>query len=177
MFQKQKVYLFGSRKLLTVCVLCLTFYIPLFAQTEHSWKVVSSGGTNATSGTLKLRGTVGQTAAAVSTSGTLNLNAGFWQDFGASSGCCIGIKGDFNGDGRENTLLDLNFLVNDIFRTGPSALCPEETDINGDGRLATLLDLNFLVNDIFRTGPSPGPCAANLASIAPLQPPSGEKKD
>jgi len=63
--------------------------------------------------------------------------------------------GDLNDDGAASTILDLNFLVNDIFRGGPSASVPESADLNGDGSPATILDLNFMVNDIFRGGPSP----------------------
>ncbi|HEX2896551.1 MAG TPA: integrin alpha [candidate division Zixibacteria bacterium] len=72
--------------------------------------------------------------------------------------CCLGNRGDFNGDGNNSTLLDLNYLVNDIFRGGPSAACAVEADLNDDSNSGTLLDLNFLVNDIFRGGPSAGAC-------------------
>lgn len=75
-----------------------------------------------------------------------------------SSTCCVGIRGDFNNDGMDATVLDLNYLVNDIFRGGPSAVCSEEADLNGDGNPSTILDLNYLVNDIFRGGPSPLSC-------------------
>lgn len=128
-----------------------------FAQPQLPWKVVSSGGTDATSGSMKLRGTVGQTSTVMSTAGSLNLNAGFWQNFGGG-GCCVGNRGDLNGDGSDNTILDLNYIVNDIFRGGPSSPCPGEADLNGDGNPSTILDLNFIVNDIFRGGPAPGAC-------------------
>jgi len=75
-----------------------------------------------------------------------------------SSTCCIGSCGDLNNDGAEATILDLNFLVNDIFRGGPSAVCSEEADLNSDGQSSTILDLNYLVNDIFRGGPTPPAC-------------------
>ncbi|HEX2897995.1 MAG TPA: VCBS repeat-containing protein, partial [candidate division Zixibacteria bacterium] len=75
-----------------------------------------------------------------------------------SSACCVGIRGDFNNDGMDATVLDLNFLVNDIFRGGPSPVCSDEADLNGDGNPSTILDLNYLVNDIFRGGPSPLGC-------------------
>lgn len=75
-----------------------------------------------------------------------------------SSTCCVGIRGDFNNDGQDATVQDLNFLVNDMFRGGPSAVCAHEADVNGDGNPSTILDLNYLVNDIFRGGPSPIGC-------------------
>ncbi len=75
------------------------------------------------------------------------------------SSCCIGSRGDFNGDnGASANILDLNYLVNDIFRSGPDSPCSAEADVNGDGRASTILDLNYLVNDIFRSGPDMPVC-------------------
>ena len=73
--------------------------------------------------------------------------------------CCIGIRGDVNGDGRVNPdILDLNFLVNRIFRAGTRPGCPKEADMNSNGTSADIVDLNFLVNRIFRGGLLPGVC-------------------
>jgi hypothetical protein len=72
--------------------------------------------------------------------------------------CCLGGRGDCNYDGANSNILDLTFLVDRIFRGGPSALCPEEADCNSDGTTSNILDLTFLVDRIFRGGPAPGPC-------------------
>ena len=72
--------------------------------------------------------------------------------------CCIGIRGDVNSDGADADILDLNYLVNRIFRGGPKPRCPKEADVNSNGMSADIVDLNFLVNRIFRIGPPPGPC-------------------
>ncbi|HEX2897677.1 MAG TPA: hypothetical protein VHP63_06475, partial [candidate division Zixibacteria bacterium] len=72
--------------------------------------------------------------------------------------CCVSPRGDVNGDGSNANILDLNYLVNRIFRGGPAASCPEEADCNSDGTPSNILDLNFLVNRIFRGGALPGPC-------------------
>jgi hypothetical protein len=126
---------------------------------ELPWKVISGGGTDATSGAMRLRGTVGQTATNFSAAGALELNAGFWQNFNfGGGGCCIGIRGDADGNGTDNTVLDLTYIINDIFRGGPPSPCPEESDLDGDGSPATVLDLTFIINDIYRGGPAPGPC-------------------
>jgi len=143
---------------LAILSIILISSIDAYSQPQLPWKVVSSGGTDATSGSMKLRGTVGQTSTIASTAGSLNLNAGFWQNFAGAEGCCVGIRGDLNGDGNDNTILDLNYIVNDIFRGGPASTCPGEADLNGDGNPSTILDLNFIVNDIFRGGPTPGAC-------------------
>ncbi len=63
--------------------------------------------------------------------------------------------GDLNDDGVANAILDLNFMVNDIFRGGPSPAVPESADLDGNGVPAAIFDLNLMVNDIFRGGPSP----------------------
>jgi hypothetical protein len=78
--------------------------------------------------------------------------------FVITGSCCIGIRGDLDGNGSDATILDLNFLVNKIFRAGPPPACREEGDVDGNGTSATILDLNYLVNKIFRLGPLPGPC-------------------
>lgn len=72
--------------------------------------------------------------------------------------CCIGLRGDFDGDGNNATTLDLNYLVDDMFRGGPASPCPEEADINNDGRISTILDLTFLVDVIYRGGAAPDSC-------------------
>jgi len=73
--------------------------------------------------------------------------------------CCEGIRGDLNSDSADSNILDLNFLVNYIFRgSGDPGVCPEESDVDGDGNPANILDLNFMVNRIFRGGPDPQAC-------------------
>lgn len=72
--------------------------------------------------------------------------------------CCISPKGDVNNDGANANILDLNYVVNRIFRGGAPAACASEADVNSDGTSSNILDLNFLVNRIFRSGPSPGAC-------------------
>jgi len=71
---------------------------------------------------------------------------------------CTGNRGDLNGDGVDANILDLTFLVDRIFRGGPSAVCDEEADLNSDGTPSNILDLTFLVDFIFRGGTAPGPC-------------------
>lgn len=72
--------------------------------------------------------------------------------------CCVGIRGDFNGDGNDGNIIDLNFCVNRIFRGGPMPTCLKEGDVNGDTNSTNIIDLNYLVNRIFRGGPLPVGC-------------------
>jgi hypothetical protein len=73
--------------------------------------------------------------------------------------CCIGIRGDLNGDGDNADIIDLTFLVDFIFRgSGNPGGCPDESDVNSDGDPANILDLTFLVDRVFRGGPAPELC-------------------
>jgi len=72
--------------------------------------------------------------------------------------CCVGTRGDFNGDAADANILDLTYLVDRIFRGGPASPCPIEADINSDSTPSNILDLTFLVDRIFRGGLPPGPC-------------------
>ena len=72
--------------------------------------------------------------------------------------CCDGVRGDVNDDGTDANILDLTFLVDRIFRSGPPAICTEEADVNSDGTSSNILDLTFLVDRIFRGGLAPGAC-------------------
>ena len=68
------------------------------------------------------------------------------------------IRGDFDGNGTDADILDLTYLIDDIFRGGLDSPCGIEADINSDGTPSTVLDLTYLVDAIFRGGPEPGPC-------------------
>ncbi len=81
---------------------------------------------------------------------------------GNASGSLVGtvkyipfICGDIDNNGTASTILDLNFLVNRIFRNGPLPTILQAADLDGSGGLPGILDLNFLVNKIFRNGPLP----------------------
>jgi len=63
------------------------------------------------------------------------------------------ICGDLNGDSFAANILDLNFQVTRIFRSGPLPVYPEAADVNCDGSNGNILDLNTIINRIFRNGP------------------------
>jgi hypothetical protein len=71
---------------------------------------------------------------------------------------CPRICGDINCDGNANDIIDLTYLVDFIFRGGPSPDIPASADLNGDGSAANILDLTILVDYIFRLGPMPAAC-------------------
>ena len=68
------------------------------------------------------------------------------------------IRGELDGDSDDTTVIDLNYMVDFMFRGGPAPPCPVEADLNFDGQFATILDLTFIIDDLYRGGPSPGNC-------------------
>jgi uncharacterized Ntn-hydrolase superfamily protein len=63
--------------------------------------------------------------------------------------------GDLNIDFQPYNILDLNFLVNYIFRGGTLPSILDAADLDGSGGNPNILDLNILVNYIFRSGNAP----------------------
>ncbi len=80
------------------------------------------------------------------------------KDFDYVEICCTGARGDLNVDGTNANILDLTFMVDRVFRAGPSSVCPNEADVNADSTSEDILDLTYLVDRIFRGGPLPPPC-------------------
>lgn len=79
--------------------------------------------------------------------------------------CCVGLRGDANGDGTAANIIDLIFLVDFIFRgSGDPGLCFEASDVNGDVDLGSpnILDLIYLIDFIFRGAPQPLDCQQTL---------------
>jgi len=127
---------------------------------EDSIKVgkhlIAAGGGSSGTTEFGFQGSIGQTGIGRSLAGTYQVFSGFWQ--GLPQGCCVGVTGDLNFDGISNTILDLNFLVSQIFRGGLDPLCLNEGDLDGNGIPSQVLDLNVMVNKIFRGGPDPAAC-------------------
>lgn len=68
--------------------------------------------------------------------------------------CCIGTRGDFNGDGVDLDIVDLVCAIDLLFGSGCDIFCPSESDPNGDGLITDIVDLTFMVEVMF--GSSPG---------------------
>ncbi len=80
----------------------------------------------------------------------VSANSSVTVDVPMNSGIC----GDIDGNGQFQAILELNYLVNKIFRGGPPPPILQAADVNGSGTV-TILDLNYMVNFIFRNGPDP----------------------
>ncbi len=125
---------------------------------QINWQVISGGGVAASSANYIMSGTIGQTAAGPSSSASYALNAGFWQNFASSGGCCIGTRGNVDGDASDVVdISDIIYLVDYSFGGGPAPGCSEEADVNGDGVL-DISDLIYLVDYSFSSGAAPVAC-------------------
>ncbi len=75
-----------------------------------------------------------------------------------SATCCIGDRGDVNGDGVNADPIDLANLVDYLFAGGVAPACDEEADLDGNGSGATPIDLAYLVDFLFTGGIAPVAC-------------------
>jgi hypothetical protein len=72
--------------------------------------------------------------------------------------CCLGGRGNVNGDAEDLVnVSDLSFLIDFLFRGGISSACPVESDINDSGRI-DVSDLSLLIDFLFRGGPALPSC-------------------
>jgi len=146
-------------------VFCLIILFMLILQSEslaqNSVKVgrsvIAGGGSKSTTSIYRSSGTIGQASTGRATTTRYKLGSGFWS--GPFSGsCCIGTTGDLNADGRPNTVLDLTFIIDKIFRGGSDPVCVFEGDLDGDGAPLRIQDLTVMIDFIFRGGDSPVAC-------------------
>ena len=68
---------------------------------------------------------------------------------GCDLSCCVGDRGDLNGDGTDANILDLTFAVDRLFRVGLASACLESAYVAYDGTPHNILDLSFLLYSIF----------------------------
>lgn len=72
--------------------------------------------------------------------------------------CCIGIRGNADNDPLNDiNVADLIFLVDFLFKGGPSPECEEEANADGIG-IINVADLSYLVDYVFRGGSAPPAC-------------------
>ncbi len=77
-----------------------------------------------------------------------------------STGCCIGDRGNINGDAADEVdISDLTYLVDYLFGGGPAPPCIEEGNVNSSpDEQIDISDLTFIVDYLFGGGPAPGVC-------------------
>ncbi|NOY88233.1 MAG: hypothetical protein GXO93_02430, partial [FCB group bacterium] len=95
---------------------------------------------------------------------TLNSYQGTYQGSGdifvtkLSSGCCVGIRGNVDGDPDDKVnVADVIYIANYAFAGGNPPVCNDEADINGDGSV-NIADVTYLANYAFANGPAPVAC-------------------
>lgn len=75
-------------------------------------------------------------------------------------GCCVGIRGNFDGDvGESVNIADLTGLIAFLFGGGPGPACWDEGNVDGDaGGAINIVDLTHLVGYLFGGGDAPAAC-------------------
>ena len=85
-----------------------------------------------------------------------------WYEHGDSTkgGCCVGIRGNVNGDpGELVDIADLLYLTDYMFTEGQEPPCMSEAAVTGDPNDdVDISDLVWLVDYMFTGGPEPWPC-------------------
>ena len=123
------------------------------------WQSLSGGGITLTDNDYTLRGTLGQTATRYVAGGGHMLENGFWSRAWSEGPCCIGIRGNADGDHNESIDVgDVTQLINyALSLTGPPPSCWEEGNVDGIG-LIDISDITYLVNFMWSEGPAPPAC-------------------
>lgn len=125
-----------------------------------SWHLASGGATSGSSPRLRLQASFGQFTAGPAAGPSLNVNAGFWQEFTVFT-CCSGRVGNIDLVGeypQDVDSSDLGFMVEFLFPV-PGAYdlpCQTEADLDrsGNGHPGSIdsTDLGLLVNYLFLNG-------------------------
>lgn len=74
--------------------------------------------------------------------------------------CCIGIRGNVNGDPNDPcNIVDQTYLIDYLFGGGRPPPCQEEGNVNGDPEeKVNINDLTYLIGYLFGGGPAPPAC-------------------
>jgi hypothetical protein len=76
----------------------------------------------------------------------------------SSSQCCIGIRGNVDGDAADLiNVSDMTYLIAFLFSGGAPPPCFEEGDVNAD-EVINISDMTYLVAYLFSGGPAPAAC-------------------
>lgn len=82
------------------------------------------------------------------------------------SKCCLGMRGNVNGDGENCNVADLSCLVDYLFRGGPALCCPQEANVDGSPNdEINIADLTYLVDYLFKGGDEPFACGSYTATM------------
>lgn len=128
------------------------------AQTLTTLESSLNGGgvTAATSGVWSMGGSVGQSVAGNSTTGTWELISGFWTQSESSTPppCAVVKTGDVNVS-TTLTSADIIYLVNYVFKSLAAPLpCAAAGDVNCSGSV-TSADIIYMVNHVFKSQAAP----------------------
>jgi PKD repeat protein len=85
----------------------------------------------------------------------VRANGGVWSVFSETYSFFPHLCGDMNGDCK-TSVLDVVYLINRLFISGPDPVCILSADVNSDGQL-NVSDVVYLINYLFLIPPGPPP--------------------
>lgn len=148
-------------------VLSLLLTGAVAGEEEIDWQVISSGGTDGSSASFSLAGTVSQTAVGFGSSASFRLSHGFWQQIGAGGPCDAEI-----GDADESGGIDIDDVVYLIAYIFSGGLPPVPYAVaSGDATCECVVDIDdvvYLIAYIFSGGPPPCSCEEWVALCGSL---------
>ena len=117
---------------------------------DIDWQVISSGGTNGSSASYTVFGTIGQTTVGTGSSLSFRISHGYWQSLeDTEPGTC----GDVEASGGID-IDDIGYLISYAFQGGPEPIPVESGDVNcSDG--TDINDSVYLVSYLFQGGYAP----------------------
>ncbi|UCE23153.1 MAG: M6 family metalloprotease domain-containing protein [Candidatus Zixiibacteriota bacterium] len=72
------------------------------------------------------------------------------------SGSCCNLRGDLDGN-EQVDVLDIDFFIEYLYRSGPAPDCEEEADVDGSGQV-DVLDIDGFIDWLYRGSDPPVPC-------------------
>ncbi len=69
---------------------------------------------------------------------------------------CCELRGDLD-DNQQVDVLDLDYFIDWLYRTGPAPDCEEEANVDGNSQV-DILDIDYFIDWLYRDGPDLVPC-------------------
>ena len=149
---------YGERLVLFCALAMAVLSGRLFGQDYELWSTIDGGGaTFSTGGGYELGGTIGQPDVGILAAGDYFLVGGFWGLSLIVDSDLEFLRGDANGDGVINPLVEAIFLLAFGFQNGPPPPCLEAAETDGDGVLNALVEAIYILAFGFQNGPPPPP--------------------
>ncbi len=76
--------------------------------------------------------------------------------FAGEPGPCCDLRGDVD-DSQQVDVLDIDYFIDYLYRSGPAPICEAEADVDGSGQV-DVLDVDYFIDFLYRSGSPLVPC-------------------